>query len=723
MQMAFVNGGGAPTYYVSQSGNDANAGTQASPWKNAPGMTSCASVCASTTLTPGATVKLNKGDQWYTTWTIPASGASNNPITFTSYGSGNQPIIDAGTLPSWTIGGGQSSQETCSGTDVFCSGFETAAFADWTGTVTSGTATITIDSSLKAHGSSSMKLVGDGSHLNYAKQTITATTSGQTLAMRAYIYTPSGAIQVSHTWNAMQFYKSGTAEGGVQFVTNSSGNIIQIQFSGSICNATAITWPLSTWNRVDAIIGINSGSTSGTVQFLINGVSVCNVSSVNTSAAVGSTEIRVGGTSAYIANGAIVNFDDFQLNTSDPGCFSAGTPTSVYTTSRNTSFNFLTNVTGNTTLSAVSPACLDSLTFPSGATNKYYWDSSTLFVYNPSNTNQIEIPTNAKAIDTNSKDYLTFDGIEAINATTNAFYVGPEFTSVTVKNGTASFCSYACIQYTATTSTGGSSGTGGLVTNNTFNYGGLAGSGISVGIDATGVYNVGTQITYNTGNYNYQDIECDQNSSNELIAYNTLTNATKGPSIINDHSSGCQIIYNTIAGTGVAGASTQGSAIQLADEIGTTANALVANNTAYNNYGGCISVGYGSDTYTSPRILNNLCQDNWQGVPREGFDQEPLIISSPTISSGTWDYNLYYRTTPGAGLFFNVNFSYYTFANWKTNGYSGISSLDPHSLTSNPTMTNPSAGDFTLQGGSPAIGAGLYIMGVSTANPPNIGAK
>ena len=27
------------------------------------------------------------------------------------------------------------------------------------------------------------------------------------------------------------------------------------------------------------------------------------------------------------------------------------------------------------------------------------------------------------------------------------------------------------------------------------------------------------------------------------------------------------------------------------------------------------------------------------------------------------------------------------------------------------------------QAGSPAIGAGVYIAGVSTANPPNIGAK
>ena len=44
-------------------------------------------------------------------------------------------------------------------------------------------------------------------------------------------------------------------------------------------------------------------------------------------------------------------------------------------------------------------------------------------------------------------------------------------------------------------------------------------------------------------------------------------------------------------------------------------------------------------------------------------------------------------------------------------------------MQGDPLFTNPSIGDFTLQAGSPAVGAGIYIPGVSTANPPNLGAK
>jgi hypothetical protein len=40
-----------------------------------------------------------------------------------------------------------------------------------------------------------------------------------------------------------------------------------------------------------------------------------------------------------------------------------------------------------------------------------------------------------------------------------------------------------------------------------------------------------------------------------------------------------------------------------------------------------------------------------------------------------------------------------------------------------PQFRNLAGGDYTPATGSPAIGTGAYIPGVSTANPPNIGAK
>jgi hypothetical protein len=66
---------------------------------------------------------------------------------------------------------------------------------------------------------------------------------------------------------------------------------------------------------------------------------------------------------------------------------------------------------------------------------------------------------------------------------------------------------------------------------------------------------------------------------------------------------------------------------------------------------------------------------------------------------------------------------YSTYSAWETAAGNCGSGGCSHSVTANPLFTNPSIGDFTLQAGSLAIGAGVYIPGVSTANPPNIGAK
>ena len=49
--------------------------------------------------------------------------------------------------------------------------------------------------------------------------------------------------------------------------------------------------------------------------------------------------------------------------------------------------------------------------------------------------------------------------------------------------------------------------------------------------------------------------------------------------------------------------------------------------------------------------------------------------------------------------------------------------LSVPNVEGDPIFTNATGADFTLQPNSPAIGAGVYIRGVSTANPPNLGAE
>ena len=74
-------------YYLSSStGNDNNNGSQTQPWKTLLKLSNI-------TLGPGDTVYFKKGDTFRGHYVVNGSGTEGNPITFTSYGSGNQPIL------------------------------------------------------------------------------------------------------------------------------------------------------------------------------------------------------------------------------------------------------------------------------------------------------------------------------------------------------------------------------------------------------------------------------------------------------------------------------------------------------------------------------------------------------------------------------------------------------------------------------------------------------
>ena len=74
-------------YYLSSStGNDNNNGSQTQPWKTL-------SKLSNTSLGPGDKVYFKKGDTFRGHYVVNGSGTEGNPITFTTYGSGNQPIL------------------------------------------------------------------------------------------------------------------------------------------------------------------------------------------------------------------------------------------------------------------------------------------------------------------------------------------------------------------------------------------------------------------------------------------------------------------------------------------------------------------------------------------------------------------------------------------------------------------------------------------------------
>ena len=89
------NGGGGggsdnndrTTFYISSSlGNDNSSGSQSNPWKTL-------SKISSREFEAGDTLFFKKGDTFSGRFVVKGSGSEDKPIVFTSYGSGNKPIL------------------------------------------------------------------------------------------------------------------------------------------------------------------------------------------------------------------------------------------------------------------------------------------------------------------------------------------------------------------------------------------------------------------------------------------------------------------------------------------------------------------------------------------------------------------------------------------------------------------------------------------------------
>jgi parallel beta-helix repeat protein len=85
-------------YYLSASGNDSNNGKSiATPWKTLTNLNAA-------TLVAGDVVYFEKGSVFNGFLNVKNNGVSGNPILFTTYGTGNKPIIRSSTsVNSWTL--------------------------------------------------------------------------------------------------------------------------------------------------------------------------------------------------------------------------------------------------------------------------------------------------------------------------------------------------------------------------------------------------------------------------------------------------------------------------------------------------------------------------------------------------------------------------------------------------------------------------------------------
>ena len=101
--LLFTYWGNATTYYVSNSGNDANNGkSEDSPWRTL-------SKVNLSTFKAGDKILFRSNGMWREQLIVSTSGNSDNPIIFGAYGVGNKPIIDGSDIVStWVADGGVS---------------------------------------------------------------------------------------------------------------------------------------------------------------------------------------------------------------------------------------------------------------------------------------------------------------------------------------------------------------------------------------------------------------------------------------------------------------------------------------------------------------------------------------------------------------------------------------------------------------------------------------
>jgi hypothetical protein len=384
------------------------------------------------------------------------------------------------------------------------------------------------------------------------------------------------------------------------------------------------------------------------------------------------------------------------------------------------------------------------------ADGEWYWASNLLYVYSSTSPSgrTIEAAARQNSIDTSGQQYLVFNGLEVQHG--NSLFSQGGITiagagHVTVQNCHAAYNAQSGISILDTAGPSISILNNELDHNNmgfiTYRYAG-AGSGTETLVSGNyvhnndyihpgAVYGMGIQVY---GNHVIVQTNLVQNNGNagmDTIGIHIV--ATVGSSTYGE--------YNTIRYNAISGQVTNTGDGAGIETDNSTANNDIYGNVIYGNYGPCL------DLYeSSANVYGNTCYNNLLNPAFAGRMGEIAISNVPDNLSITLNVknNLLYATRPYSyGIYVDENSYNKTLAIsnnlfygtgqtnwyfWNATAGSNLASFNAlagvaANLNGSPLFTNAGSGDFALQSGSPAIGAGVYVPGASTANPPNIGAK
>lgn len=739
-----ANSGGAasalPSYYVDNiGGSDSNNGTSiATPFAS---VSHAETVLCALTSPAGKIVALKVGDEFHETLTTACSGTINSPLTYTSYGSGTQPIISASDnlTGSWTQGAGLPAQETCSGTNIFCSGMETTSFSNW-GTVDQTGGTVAQSTVQVAHGSFSAAMTGNGTdnRMGLVTPAFTAWTTSHTYYIRTYIYLPSASLSGS-SGNLKIFQTSAGSYGQITCSSAGCTNIGLVGGAGGtfVNNVSTSALTLNAWHYIEFDWTV-SASVGGAVAF-IDGVQQFSTLNVNTSADAGTTTVEVGNQAfgGPIVNGGTIYFDDYQDNTAGPiGAFNTGGafPATVWSHAQSTT-PYLPSFNG------VAGTSVSSLGAVSGP-NQYYWNgSSTLYVYSGQNPASIvEIPARANAVtDTGSHNYRSFVNVGFQGSQADLVYLfSAQMQGWVFQNDT--FRNAYSVLLASKTGTPPSLASGPTVLNSKF-YG-AGGAGIVLNdVASTGATITGNEVwnvcNINTGSGENQfcdgiDLYGDssaESGAGSKVYYNYIhdigigASGSYGGGLHADTTNGVDYEYNLIENingnglyleksTAVGGSNTfkyntvlnggltaAAAAIAVRAGDGTSfTGGVVTNNTAISTAvgWGCrilIDNSGGAVTLTNLTFSNNICTANpfASGVT--------FNFVADTGYNGTGDTYPTNNFGSAATNFVNI-------ASTDYNTYGALPALFSTSVSGAPLFVNTAIGNYAQQAASPTLGIG-----------------